>query len=141
MSYCTQGDIIASISEATLIQLTDDASMGNVNESLVTSAIERASAKMDGILNVRYPNTPLETTPELTECCCDIAVRYLFKRRQGGVTENVKDNYNEAMSWLSRVKNRNANIVGINDQTGTQDSPGTMRVAQGTSKNFNWSAY
>lgn len=141
MAYCTLDDLKKAATEKVLIQLTDDERTNSINEDIVTSAIASASDKMDAVLSVRYTETPLEPVPQLADVCCDIALYELYSRRQRGTTESVKERYQDAMKWLAMVRDRKANIQGVEeDKTGTFDRPGKITVAKGNS-GFNWGAY
>ena len=148
MAYCTKDDLVASITEATLIQLADDqnpdlseAEQAEAMDVVINAAIDKAANEMDSILSIRYPQLPLDTAEQLTDANTELAIYRLFNRRQLGDTDDVKARRSNTIKWLENVRDRKANIIGINDQTATQDGDGSVVVLQGKSKNFNWDGY
>jgi len=105
MDYCTRADIEAELTEAELIQLTDDmVPPVRVNSAVVTKAIADAGALIDGFLG-RY-QLPLTVVPVLVRnLAVDIAVYRLFvRRKKRGVPEAVKDAYADAMKRLEKIQ-------------------------------------
>ncbi len=83
MSYCTKADLLGLIPEETLVQLTDDAGAGIVNDTRVTDAIADADAEIDGYCGKRY-TLPFSPVPALVKKMSkEIAVYNLYARRQG----------------------------------------------------------
>ena len=148
MAYCTKDDLVASITEATLIELADDRKPDLSEEdreaaieTVITAAIDKAANEMDSILSIRYPQLPLPNASQLTDANTELAIYRLFNRRQLGDTDDVKARRTNTIKWLENVRDRKANIIGINDQTKTQDGDGSVIVKQGKSSNFEWSGY
>ena len=54
MAYCTQADLLNQITEAEMIQLTDDAGAGAVDSVKVDAALNAASATIDAYSGARY---------------------------------------------------------------------------------------
>jgi len=99
MPYCTQDDLLEQISEAELIQLTDDAGAGAVDETVVERAIADADAEIDAYAMTRYA-TPLSPVPAMIrKISVDIAVYHLFARRRGA-PEDRKERYKNAVKFL-----------------------------------------
>ena len=148
MAYCTKDDLVASITEATLIELADDRKPDLSEEdreaaieTVITAAIDKAANEMDSILSIRYPQLPLPNASQLTDANTELAIYRLFNRRQLGDTDDVKARRTNTIKWLENVRDRKANIIGINDQTKTQDGDGSVIVKQGKSSNVEWSGY
>jgi phage gp36-like protein len=81
MAYCTQTDIEKRLTEATLIELTDDAGAGSVDVDVVDAAISDAGEQIDAYLAMRY-SLPLASTPGIvTRLAADLAVCALYARR------------------------------------------------------------
>ncbi|ECL4665036.1 DUF1320 domain-containing protein [Salmonella enterica] len=76
---------------------TDD-----LNEKKLTQALSDAGALADSYLAARY-DLPLAVVPQvLVQHCCAIAFYYLCDQQ---VTDQVRDRYREALTWLREVKN------------------------------------
>lgn len=81
MAYCTQSDLLNQITEAELVQLTDDAGLGSVDSAKVDAALATASATMDAYAGARYA-LPLQPSEKLKQLCADLALYELEKRRR-----------------------------------------------------------
>ena len=53
MAYCTQNDILMQLDETTLIELTDDAGAGEIDEDVVTRAIADADEEIEAEIAMR----------------------------------------------------------------------------------------
>src|SRR4051794_24283989 len=74
LMYATINDIRAQLPEEILIQLTDDAGTGLVDEAQVNEAIAGADSTIDGYCGSRY-EVPFTDVPTLIpRICVDIAV-------------------------------------------------------------------
>ena len=62
MAYCTYNDLLGMIDESEVIQATDDAGTGVVNQEHVTAAINAADSEIDGYLAGRY-TLPISPAP------------------------------------------------------------------------------
>jgi phage gp36-like protein len=83
VGYCTKPDILKSISDEVLIQLTDDNSVGTVDDAKVTGAIEKADSIIDGYCGKRYA-VPFSPVPNLVrDMSVDLAIYNLYGNRQG----------------------------------------------------------
>lgn len=121
MAYCEQNDITEMLDNAELIQLTDDAAEGAVDESVVTRAISDADAEIDGYCADRY-SVPFSTVPDvIRKLSVDIAIYNLYSRRQGA-PETRQKRYDNAVDFLKRVADGKAAITGADGQAaGTGD--------------------
>jgi len=81
MPYCTQNDLLNQLTEAELIQLTDDAGTGTVDAAKVDAAFNAASATIDAYAGARYA-LPLQPSEKVKQLCIDLAVYELEKRRR-----------------------------------------------------------
>lgn len=81
MAYCTESDLLNQLTQAELVQLTDDAGTGEVDSAKVTSALNAASATIDAYAGARY-TLPLQPSDKVTQLCLDLAVYELEKRRR-----------------------------------------------------------
>ena len=83
MAYCTQSDLLEQISEDDMIQLTDDADAGNVDDDVVTRAIADADAEIDSYCGTKY-DVPFSTVPVMVrKLSVDMSIYNLYARRQG----------------------------------------------------------
>ncbi|ACL05239.1 protein of unknown function DUF1320 [Desulfatibacillum aliphaticivorans] len=103
MAYSTISDILVQLDEQTLIQLTDDAGLGAVNQSVVSAAIEDADSEIDSYCGSRY-DVPLSTaTGMIGKISVDIALHNLWSRRSQGPPDSVEKRYANAVRFLRDV--------------------------------------
>ncbi|EAP6366933.1 DUF1320 domain-containing protein [Salmonella enterica] len=88
---------------------TDD-----LNEKKLTQALNDAGALVDSYLLAKY-SLPLAVVPQvLVQHCCTVAFYYLCDEQP---SEQARDRYREALTWLREVKNGGISI-GV-DETGS----------------------
>ncbi|EJQ5670124.1 DUF1320 family protein [Salmonella enterica] len=88
---------------------TDD-----LNERKLTQALNDAGALVDSYLSAKY-SLPLAVVPQvLVQHCCTVAFYYLCDEQP---SEQARDRYREALTWLREVKNGGIPI-GV-DETGS----------------------
>ena len=81
MAYSTQTDLEEQISQADLIELTDDAGSDSVDTSAVARAIADADAEIDSYCGSRY-TMPFSPVPVIIrKFSVDMAIYNLFSRR------------------------------------------------------------
>lgn len=123
MAYAVQADLSPRrISNAELIQLTDDTNSGTVNASLVTDILDEASAQIDSYCRVRY-TVPLQASSQVKGLCLTIAEYLLYLRRKRMKAE-VRQSYEDAISFLKDVSSGKAGLdqpVAATPQTGGGD--------------------
>jgi phage gp36-like protein len=103
MSYCTTENITDRIGEPALIQLTDDAGAGEVDDDIVAAAIAASEATIDAYCQKRY-TVPLSPIPaQIAGLCVDIAVYNLYSRSDLAMPEVRKDRYNAAIRFLEKA--------------------------------------
>lgn len=130
--YCTITDIIADITEKTLMELTDDSDVPqNYNQQLIEAKIEEASKYIDGYLVERYP-LPITDAMDLEilrSICVSLVVTELYRRRIGlDYSESLQRRRDEAIDNLDKIQR---GIIKLN--TGTQKSkPKYYRYTQRT---------
>lgn len=81
MAYCTQSDLLNQITEAEMVQLTDDAGAGAIDSVKVDAALNAASATIDAYSGARYA-LPLQPSEKVKHLCIDLAIYELEKRRR-----------------------------------------------------------
>jgi len=99
MSYCKPQDMVERYTEQELIQLTDRENTGDIDFTVLESAINDASSEIDGYL-AAYP-LPLVIVPRvLTRFSCDIARYYLYDDH---APERVEKLYDNAIDFFKLV--------------------------------------
>lgn len=102
MSYCVKADILEQLDEDVLIQLTDDADAGAVDDDVVTRAISDSDAEIEGYCGTRY-ELPFSPVPVMIrKLSVDISIYNLYARRRG-VPEDRQKRYDNAIRFLRDV--------------------------------------
>ena len=118
MSYATMADIEKWLDADELIQLTDDGDLGVVDTAVVDTALEYASAVIDGYVGTRY-TLPLATVPAiLVLYCADLAICGLYDRRDTGRPEHWLNRCKSADRFLEMVAAGKISL-GVDDPDGT----------------------
>ncbi|MBL4832237.1 MAG: DUF1320 domain-containing protein [Aliivibrio sp.] len=100
MPYCSKQDLIDRFGFDELVQLTDDANTGVINDVVLNQAIADASAEMDGYLASRY-SLPLVSQPQvLKPLSCNIT-RHLLHDEAAG--DQVTKRYDAAIKSLVNI--------------------------------------
>lgn len=100
--YATRDDMVMAFGERECISLTDREFTGAIDDAVMLSFLEQASAEIDSYLVARYP-TPWPDAPRLlVGRCCAIA-RYLACGAQTQVTDEIRDRYRDAIRYLEQV--------------------------------------
>jgi len=104
MAYSTQTDLEEQLSNAELIDLTDDAGSGSVDTSVVARAIADADAEIDSYCSSRYP-APFSPVPVIIrKYSVDMAIYHLFSRRAVmKLPEERQKRYDNAIRFLRDV--------------------------------------
>lgn len=103
MSYSEKTDILDQMDEAALIQLTDDAAAGAVDDDKVAKAIADADATIDSYCQGRY-TVPLSPVPDkVRQLSVDIAIYNLYSRRDDTAPETRKERHKDAIRFLELV--------------------------------------
>jgi phage gp36-like protein len=102
MPYCAKSDLLLQISEAVLIQLTDDNGQGAVVDSVITTSVSDADDEIDSYCGGRY-TVPFAAAPGIIKkLSVDIAIYNLYARRKGA-PEDRKTRYDAAVRLLRDV--------------------------------------
>jgi phage gp36-like protein len=113
MPYCTLDDLKQNISEAELIQLTDDERLGAINEKRVNAIGVDVDDLIDGFLRGRYP-LPLDPVPQIIRSIAKemrIYKLFLRKKRQT-ITKEMTDNYNAQIKLLEKIQRGDITLGG-----------------------------
>lgn len=103
--YCSVEDIEKQITHETLVQLTNDNSLPEVDEAVTFEAILYSSTLIDGYLRGRY-NLPLDThLPLLRIIAIDLSIYRLYSRRlQADMPESILTQYKETLKTLEKIQ-------------------------------------
>ncbi|HKV94887.1 MAG TPA: DUF1320 domain-containing protein [Candidatus Angelobacter sp.] len=102
MGYATQADLSPRrISNAELLQLTDDTNSGVVNAALVSDILDEASATIDSYCGQRY-GVPLQSSLQVKGLCLTITEYLLYLRRKR-MKADVRQSYEDALAFLKDV--------------------------------------
>lgn len=114
--YCSTTDIKNYVSNATLIQLTDDDNQNEINFTVTREAILYSSTLIDGYLRGRY-TLPLNTHfPLLKMLALDISVYRLYSRRmRNEMPEVIEKNYEAAIATLKDIQKGVITLQSEND--------------------------
>lgn len=107
MNYCTYEDIKGHVSEARLVEVTDDLSpnaTGTVNVEIVEKSIKESSTLIDSYVRKRFPR-PFQSVPEvLRMVCIDLSIYNLYERvTELNITDGMKLRYDNAIKLLIRI--------------------------------------
>lgn len=118
MSYASIIDLKKRISDAKLIQLTDFADAGQIDEGKVAAALKYGASTIYSYAG--RPPASLVTTDQIKDLELTIAIHKLYEGRQ---IENqvVRQAYEDAIAFLKLVANG----------TVTLDGQGTLQIAEG----------
>lgn len=119
MSYISLTDILNRVSENELIRLTtNSATATSVAATPVNEAIEDAEGEIDSYIGKRY-SVPLSDVPKvIVRHAVSIAVYYLYSSKGTGRNDdNIKDNYDNAITFLKDVATGRAVLQGAVSQS------------------------
>lgn len=133
--YSTLDDIKKLLPEETVIQLTDDDSVGAVDSALVDEAIAQADAEIDSYCGNRYA-VPFAAAPDIVKkCSVDIAIYNLYSRRVEEIPQTRADRYKNAVRQLEGIA-RGIISIGV-DPPPSAASQGEQRAdITGPDRNF-----
>ena len=124
--YCTTDDLILTIDEVRLIELTDDDGLGSLNQARVDEAIATAGGEVDGYLQERY-TVPLNPVPPIIKGACrDIALYNLYSRKYDELPEVRKQRYDNAIKLLVNLARGTVSLGVASPPAETQEE--TMQV-------------
>ena len=117
MAYCTLDDLKKALPEAILIRLTDDDSMGVIDEVKTSEALTSAAEEIDIYIGGRV-KLPISGTapPILGKINADIAIYNLYTRVKEEIPQTRSDRYKNAVRLLEKISKGEISI-------GLQPSP------------------
>lgn len=132
MAYCTQADLLNRITEAELAQLTSE-SGSVVVPAKVNDAIASADEEINSYCAVQYV-VPMAPVPvRIKQLSLTMTLFYLYLSRAakiGGVPEDVRVSYEDAVGFLKLVAAGKARIEGAVKPTEIDD-PSTPTFPKG----------
>lgn len=120
--YATLADILEQIAEDVLINLTDDAQLGTVDETVVDRAIANAAALVNAHCGCRY-TVPFIPVPDLIRMySVDLAAYNLYSRRTHiDMPEVIADRQKQALAYLRLVQKGEASVgIPVSVTAGTE---------------------
>jgi phage gp36-like protein len=102
MTYAVAQDMVNRFGEQEVIQLTDRANVGEIDETVLAGGLESAVSEINTYLAERYA-LPLPTVPlVLRDFTCDIA-RYRLCGAGVVETDEIRTRYKDALKFLENV--------------------------------------
>ena len=128
-NYCTIDDIEKQTSLPTLIQLTSDDGIEEVNRVIAQEAILYSSTLIDGYLRGRY-SLPLNVHfPILRILAIDLSIHRLYSRRmRNEMPEVIENNYKNAIQTLRDIQKGVISLQSENDTLETSGSVAEYRT-------------
>lgn len=127
MPYCNLNDLKQQVSEATLIEITDDNLAGEINTTVVNEAILYSETIIDGYLRGRY-TLPIPNIPEIVKILAvDLSIFRLYSRRfHTDMPDSINDKYKNSIKLLEQIQK---GIVSLGIETaGTLPKCGEYRT-------------
>lgn len=114
MAYTTRAKLIERISDATLIQLTDDEGDGTKIDERVEAAISDACGVIDSYLRGRFAIPLSDTAPEpVPSICADIAIFNLYERRGDFlISDKIQERYKRSIKKLEDIQSGKITFLG-----------------------------
>jgi phage gp36-like protein len=125
--YCTLDDLKKQVREEVLVALTDDASTGAVDQTVVDKAIADASAEIDAYAQGRYP-VPFSPVPQVIgKIAVDMSLYNLFSRRgfdpEGSQDKVISERYKSAVRFLENLAKGLVQIGAAQPQQVSEQPP------------------
>ena len=133
MAYSSETDITnLELTEAELIQLTDDAGTGEIEDAKVVAAISKADSEIDDYCRGIY-SVPFDPVPNLIKFLSATIAAYWLYRRRDDVSPSMLDKYTKALSKLKAISNGVYKIEGVSEKT---ESSGIVSTTEGVAQTF-----
>jgi phage gp36-like protein len=107
MTYATRQDMIDRFGSDELMQLTDRANLGVIDDTALNSALADADAEINTYLVGRYTLPLASVSPILTRFAADIARYQLFDTR---ASDQVIQRYKDAIAFFKQITAGNASL-------------------------------
>ena len=129
MTYATLADLRMTMSERTLIALSnDDGAANKINQPVIEAALAAAKEVADGYLRGRYV-LPLSSTPTIIrDISIALARHWLYARRADGkdLPDAVTRTYKAALEMLREIQNGKMTLGILSGKDAPE--PGRVRV-------------
>lgn len=116
MAYCAYADLVSSVGEDVLVQLTDDTGAGEADMDKVTAAISAAEAEINGYCGTRY-GVPFAPVPAIIKKMCEDIAAYNLYALRDSIPEARTKRYDNAVRFLAMVA-KGLISLGANDPDG-----------------------
>jgi phage gp36-like protein len=134
--YCTVNDLLGSIREETIIELSDDSDTPtSINVDIVNQMIVQADNEIDGYIRGRYI-LPLDPVPGvIKDISVDMSIYNLWTRRpERAAPDAIIKKYNDRIKRLQDIAEGvflvNAPQLGASDSTGKDNYCKTNKTAR-----------
>lgn len=134
MAYSSDSDLTNDIiSQAELIQLTDDEGLGSVNAARTAAARARIDELLDAHLRAGGYTLPLASTPPLLKSVSiDGTIYYLTERRfRNDMPESMQKKMDAIMKLLAKIQKREI-LIGADDPAETAAGGGSFKTNKTT---------
>lgn len=140
MAYITQQDLLDELGEDLLVQLSDNAGTGEVDEAKITKAIQHAQGVCEAYLRGRY-SLPVPATAMVKTINIDIAIFHLFKGRASydeGVYKVRRNANDDAIKLLTAINQGKAGLdVPAAEETIANPATSDRVLTNKSNANFN----
>jgi phage gp36-like protein len=118
MAYHTRTDMVNKLTEEALVELTDDANSGIVDEAVLAAAASSAANIIDGYISSGY-SLPLNPVPGiLQEVSAGLAIHDLYRRRASGdMPKSVREDRDNAIRILEHIAEGKIKLTPIETQS------------------------
>ena len=132
MAYATLDQLVSLFGADEIRTLSYRQGTGELDEAVISDALERASSEVDSYLADRYA-TPLSDSDPIPPVVVSVAGDIARYRLTGGDirdTDPIRERYTKALNWLRDVADGKAGIPGL-PPAGTE-TPGAVLLEPGT---------
>jgi len=130
MPYCTQADLLLTMTADELVALADLNEDGTADAAVVTDAITRADSVIDSYLRKRGLDVPLATTPQSVRNASITLTVYLLRQGRNSINEDAQTAYKNIVDWLEDVSNGKATLGFDSDYSEAEPQVGTEHTTQ-----------
>lgn len=110
MNYAVPADMLALFGEREMLALADRYNDGVPDDAVTITALDAATAEINGYLTRRYVLPLIVSVPVLRTIACEIA-RYRLTGAGTTETQPVRERYRDAVRWLERAGNGEVILV------------------------------
>lgn len=132
MAYATLDQLVSLFGADEIRTLSDRQGTGELDEAVISDALERASSEVDSYLADRYA-TPLSDSDPIPPVVVSVAGDIARYRLTGGDirdTDPIRERYTKALNWLRDVADGKAGIPGL--PPAGPETPGAVLLEPGT---------